>query len=131
MSSAEREGLVRSSRELGAARESRERDSLADEVRLADLIRNHAARLTVVGQGYVGLPLAVAFARTGFTVTGLDTDPERVAARACSSADPRGRNRASADGLEGDESALPPIDRDVRQSDGRPSDLEHVLQPEG
>ena len=53
-----------------------------NEERLADLIRNHTARLTVVGQGYVGLPLAVEFARAGFFVTGLDTDPERVAALA-------------------------------------------------
>jgi UDP-N-acetyl-D-glucosamine dehydrogenase len=53
---------------------------LGDEVRLAALIRNHTARLTVVGQGYVGLPLAVAFARAGFSVTGLETDPTRVAA---------------------------------------------------
>jgi UDP-N-acetyl-D-glucosamine dehydrogenase len=48
--------------------------------RLADRIRSHDAHLTVIGQGYVGLPLAVEFARAGFTVTGLDTDPERVAA---------------------------------------------------
>src|SRR5256712_4440960 len=47
---------------------------------LADLIRDHAARIAVVGQGYVGLPLAIEFARAGFTVAGLDTDPERVAA---------------------------------------------------
>src|SRR5437899_5199388 len=47
---------------------------------LADLIRDHAARIAVVGQGYVGFPLAVEFARVGFTVAGLDTDPERVAA---------------------------------------------------
>src|SRR5262249_58748946 len=51
-----------------------------DEVRLATLIRNQTARLAVVGQGYVGLPLAVEFARAGFSVTGLETDPERVAA---------------------------------------------------
>jgi len=49
---------------------------------LADLIRDHAARIAVVGQGYVGLPLAIEFARAGFTVAGLDTDPERVAALA-------------------------------------------------
>lgn len=47
---------------------------------LANLIRDHRARLTLIGQGYVGLPLAVEFARAGFPVTGLDTDPERVAA---------------------------------------------------
>jgi UDP-N-acetyl-D-glucosamine dehydrogenase len=33
----------------------------------------------VVGLGYVGLPLAVAFAESGATVIGLDVDPARVA----------------------------------------------------
>lgn len=32
----------------------------------------------VVGLGYVGLPLAVAFAESGFSVTGFDTDSEKV-----------------------------------------------------
>jgi UDP-N-acetyl-D-glucosamine dehydrogenase len=50
------------------------------EMALAERIRNRAARLAVIGQGYVGLPLAVEFARAGFTVSGLDTDFERVAA---------------------------------------------------
>jgi UDP-N-acetyl-D-glucosamine dehydrogenase len=45
---------------------------------LAERLRDRRARLTVVGQGYVGLPLAVEFARVGFTVTGLDTDLDRV-----------------------------------------------------
>jgi UDP-N-acetyl-D-glucosamine dehydrogenase len=33
----------------------------------------------VVGLGYVGLPLAVAFARAGFPVIGVDADPARAA----------------------------------------------------
>ncbi|MFD9820200.1 nucleotide sugar dehydrogenase [Streptomyces violascens] len=37
-----------------------------------------AAQLTVVGLGYVGLPLAVRAAEAGFTVTGLDTDEQRT-----------------------------------------------------
>jgi len=45
-----------------------------------DRIEKHRAQITVVGQGYVGLPLAVEFARAGFCVAGLDTDPDRVAA---------------------------------------------------
>jgi len=45
---------------------------------LADLIRERTARVTIIGQGYVGLPLAVEYARAGFTVTGLDTDLDRV-----------------------------------------------------
>ncbi len=47
---------------------------------LTDRIRNHDARLGIVGQGYVGLPLAVEFARAGFAVTGVDTDLDRIAA---------------------------------------------------
>src|SRR5207244_12800503 len=50
------------------------------ESRLAERIRNGSARLTVIGQGYVGLPLAVEFARAGFATTGLDTDLDRVTA---------------------------------------------------
>ena len=38
------------------------------------------AHVGVIGQGYVGLPLAVEFARAGFSVTGIDTDPDRVSA---------------------------------------------------
>ncbi len=41
-------------------------------------IRDRSALVTVIGQGYVGLPLAVAFAREGFRVTGLDIDDARV-----------------------------------------------------
>ena len=36
--------------------------------------------LAIVGAGYVGLPLAVEFARAGFSTTGLDTDLDRVTA---------------------------------------------------
>lgn len=45
---------------------------------LAEKIRNRTARVSVVGLGYVGLPLAVEFARAGFAVTGIEADPEKV-----------------------------------------------------
>lgn len=45
---------------------------------LLQAIADHTARITVIGQGYVGLPLAVAFARAGFRVTGLDTSVARI-----------------------------------------------------
>ena len=38
-----------------------------------------AARVGVVGLGYVGLPLGVAFAEEGHAVVGVDTDQRRVA----------------------------------------------------
>src|SRR5262245_29786539 len=47
---------------------------------LSGRIEDRSAHITVIGQGYVGLPLAVAFAHAGFKVTGLDSSPERVEA---------------------------------------------------
>ncbi|MDD3826495.1 MAG: nucleotide sugar dehydrogenase [Anaerolineae bacterium] len=43
-------------------------------------IVNRSARVAVIGLGYVGLPLAVGFARAGYPVLGLDVDPRKVAA---------------------------------------------------
>lgn len=37
-------------------------------------------RIAIVGQGYVGLPLALQFARAGLHVLGLDIDPKKVEA---------------------------------------------------
>ncbi len=48
---------------------------------MADLlskIEDRSAHLCVIGLGYVGLPLSVAFAEAGFRVTGLDIDTARV-----------------------------------------------------
>src|SRR5437762_975564 len=42
-------------------------------------IRNKQARVGVIGLGYVGLPLAVEFARAGFDVTGFDVDAAKAA----------------------------------------------------
>lgn len=42
-------------------------------------ITDHAAHIGVIGLGYVGLPLAVEWARAGFLVTGIDIDGRRVA----------------------------------------------------
>ena len=48
------------------------------EAEVSHRLRTHSARISVVGQGYVGLPLAMELARTGFSVTGLDTDTGRI-----------------------------------------------------
>jgi UDP-N-acetyl-D-glucosamine dehydrogenase len=45
---------------------------------LEEKIRSHSARVGVVGLGYVGLPLAVEFARAGFAVTGIDISAEKT-----------------------------------------------------
>ena len=43
-------------------------------------IRDRSARIGVIGQGYVGLPLALVFAESGFRVTGFDVDSGKVEA---------------------------------------------------
>jgi UDP-N-acetyl-D-glucosamine dehydrogenase len=46
---------------------------------LLDRIRAREARVGVIGLGYVGLPLAVEFARAGYSVTGFDVDAHKAA----------------------------------------------------
>src|SRR3712207_4552068 len=43
-------------------------------------IASRQARLGIVGLGYAGLPLAMAFAEQGFRVTGIDVSEGRVRA---------------------------------------------------
>jgi UDP-N-acetyl-D-glucosamine dehydrogenase len=45
---------------------------------LQQAIANRQARVGIIGLGYVGLPLARAFAAAGFPVLGFDTDPAKV-----------------------------------------------------
>jgi UDP-N-acetyl-D-glucosamine dehydrogenase len=47
---------------------------------LRSRIEQRQARVGVIGLGYVGLPLAVEFARSGFQVTGFEVDGRRVEA---------------------------------------------------
>jgi UDP-N-acetyl-D-glucosamine dehydrogenase len=42
-------------------------------------VEDKTARIVVVGLGYVGLPLALEFARAGYRVTGYDKDEAKVA----------------------------------------------------
>jgi UDP-N-acetyl-D-mannosaminuronate dehydrogenase len=35
-------------------------------------------KVSVIGQGYVGLPLAIVCAKAGFEVTGIDLNKEKV-----------------------------------------------------
>ncbi|MEN8184851.1 MAG: nucleotide sugar dehydrogenase [Myxococcota bacterium] len=47
---------------------------------LAERVASREAGIGVIGLGYVGLPLALAFARKGFRVTGFELDAEKVRA---------------------------------------------------
>jgi UDP-N-acetyl-D-glucosamine dehydrogenase len=63
-----------------AAHERSFTSTTAPDARLHELIRTRTARVAVIGLGYVGLPLAVEFARAGFSVLAFDVDPLKVAA---------------------------------------------------
>ena len=47
---------------------------------LLEKFEKRAAKIAVLGQGYVGLPLAVVFAEAGFEVIGIDPDANKVKA---------------------------------------------------
>jgi len=47
---------------------------------ILDRIADRSALVGIIGQGYVGLPLALVFEEAGFRVRGFDIDPEKVAA---------------------------------------------------
>ena len=41
-------------------------------------IEEKSAKIGVIGLGYVGLPLAVEFAESGYQVTGIDIDEIKI-----------------------------------------------------
>src|SRR6202047_1600073 len=45
---------------------------------LEDKIKTRSARVGIIGLGYVGLPLAMEFAKAGFSVTGIDVLEDKV-----------------------------------------------------
>ena len=45
---------------------------------LTEKIADRTAQVAIVGLGYVGLPLAVAFAKAGFTTVGIEINHDRV-----------------------------------------------------
>ena len=48
--------------------------------RLSERLQSRQARVGVVGLGYVGLPLAVEFAKGGLTAVGIDLDDRKISA---------------------------------------------------
>jgi UDP-N-acetyl-D-glucosamine dehydrogenase len=48
-------------------------------VNLEKKLRDRSAHLSVIGLGYVGLPLATEYAKAGFRVTGIEVDAGKVA----------------------------------------------------
>jgi UDP-N-acetyl-D-glucosamine dehydrogenase len=52
--------------------------TVSDLRNLENRIKDKSAEIGIVGLGYVGLPLALAFTEAGFSVTGIDSDSSRV-----------------------------------------------------
>ncbi len=55
-------------------------ESTKHKERLLDKIQTQGAKIGIIGLGYVGLPLGLAFADKGFEVLGFDVDPAKVEA---------------------------------------------------
>ncbi len=51
-----------------------------EAVQFIQKIENRAARIGIIGMGYVGLPLALLFSEERFAVTGFDIDARKVSA---------------------------------------------------
>src|SRR5688500_14408510 len=51
---------------------------VAGDVAFAQRVADRSLRVGIVGLGYAGLPLAMAFAEAGFQVTGVDVSTDRV-----------------------------------------------------
>ena len=55
-----------------------ETENRKQEMDLLAKISARKAKMSIVGLGYAGLPLAVEFARAGFRVTGIDSIQQRT-----------------------------------------------------
>ncbi|MBI96900.1 UDP-N-acetyl-D-glucosamine dehydrogenase [bacterium] len=49
-----------------------------EQLKLLSLLKSKEAKIGIVGLGYVGLPLALAFVKKGYFVLGLDIDNEKI-----------------------------------------------------
>ena len=45
---------------------------------LREKIKQKKAKIGIIGLGYVGLPLAIEFARKGYSVHGIDVDANKI-----------------------------------------------------
>src|SRR5690349_19083199 len=57
---------------------AKKKAKFATNAALFERLEKKTAEVGIVGMGYVGLPLALSFARAGFKVTGFDVDAEKI-----------------------------------------------------
>jgi hypothetical protein len=70
--------LPRNSQTVGRARAGADAPAQDHAAALLRRIEAHRAVVGVLGLGYVGLPLTLAFSRSKFPVLGFDIDPGKV-----------------------------------------------------
>lgn len=54
--------------------------TLSHKAQLIEKLEKRGALIGIIGLGYVGLPLAIAYCNAGYTVLGIDIDPSKVTA---------------------------------------------------
>ncbi|MBI4166115.1 MAG: nucleotide sugar dehydrogenase [Acidobacteria bacterium] len=57
---------------------SKKKTKFSTNATLFKRLKDKTAEVGIIGMGYVGLPLALSFARAGFKVTGFDVDTQKV-----------------------------------------------------
>ena len=60
--------------------QSRRKNKYKNSRSLEEKIRSRRSTVAVIGLGYVGFPLAIAFRDAGFPVKGIDLDPKKLKA---------------------------------------------------
>lgn len=95
---------------------------------LAERIRSHDARVAVVGQGYVGFPLAQTIASAGFATLGYDIDARALAAARRNSTASRYEAVGSAHRLQSADVIIIAVPTPTRDEGGvRQPDLGYVI----
>ncbi len=63
---------------VATAVSSQKKEQQSTNVVLQNKIETRQAKIGILGLGYVGLPLAVEFSKSGFSVSGFEVDPSRI-----------------------------------------------------
>jgi len=59
-------------------RENNEETAVNRRTKLTEMIEDRTAKVGIIGLGYVGLPLAIHFGKSGFPVVGFDLDIKKI-----------------------------------------------------
>lgn len=86
---------------------------------LQEKVEKKQAVISIIGLGYVGLPVACTFAQAGFQVIGLDIEADKVA-----------KIKAGISPIEGDEPGLPALLKEMRRTNKLSATTDYSLLAE-